>query len=121
MADLKSRLVAALEENLATEKRPRLPEGGRMLWDWFIDLHGGRTYHMAGPNPISYADMLAYCVLKRIPLPMPPHHLEIILAMDRAFLAFAVRKNQKPPDGVKAAPPVSKQKLSSKLFDAMFR
>lgn len=61
-----------------------------LLWNLFMEISGSRTYHAAGPHPISFAEIEAYCRLHRWPL--QPHHVATIRALDDAWLEHAVRK-----------------------------
>lgn len=114
MNKLQRLLCAALRDHLAGGK-PRPPEGGAPLWDAFLRLSAARSYHQFGANPISYAEVEAYTRLMNLPL--QPHHVLIIRAMDAVFLEhFAPGK--RAPDGVKAVPHRSPHALSPALFDA---
>ncbi|MFS8124204.1 hypothetical protein QD336_17430 [Rhizobium sp. BR 250] len=88
------------------------------MWKWFIDLNRTRTFHMAGPNPISFAEIDAYARVSGWPI--SERHVAIITAMDGAFLSHHAQQSSKKPDGVKMLPPVSKVPLSAGLLDAMF-
>ncbi|MBB3289912.1 MULTISPECIES: hypothetical protein [unclassified Rhizobium] len=114
---LKHHMVTALKESLVTRKRPRVPSGGALLWRWFLDLSRSRCYHMNGPNPITHAEIEAYCRLYRIA--MQPHHIAILRAMDDAYIdQLAVMRNQR--DGVKVLPHTATGKISAGLFDTLF-
>lgn len=115
MDRLKKHLCAAVTAALRGEKGSP-PEAGLLLWNAFQGLTATRTYHPAGPNPIQPSEIAAWCHLHRLPL--APRHVEILLAMDQAWLdhAYAAVKR---PEGVKALPPVSKTPLTAGLLDAM--
>lgn len=117
MADLKKLLVAALVEQLKTEKPVRIPAGGNLLWMWFNELSRSRTMHSAGANPITFRDILAYVAVRRLELAQ--HHIDILLAMDGAYLDHIRTAQARPPEGAKVLPPVSKRSISAGLFDAM--
>lgn len=51
-------------------------------------------------------------------MPLLPHHVDTILAMDAAWLD-QVYAQDRAPDGVKTLPPVSRQPLTSALLDAV--
>lgn len=91
------------------------PEPGRDLWNAFQCLSTTRTYHAAGPNPIQPTEILAWC--KITGLPLAPHHVDILLAMDQAWLERAYRKVA--PEGAKTLPPISKTPLTAGLLDAV--
>lgn len=104
--NLTRQLVQAMREHVSSGNPPRIPEAGRPLWQAFAALSGSRAYGAAGPNPISYREILAWCQLMRMPL--KPHHIEIIRAMDRAWL------NTEP-----CSKPVSRSGLTPALFDVL--
>lgn len=115
--NLKALLIAALKDQLASGSPSRLPAGGELLWQWFKDLSSTRTAHAAGANPISFAEMEAYFRLRRVS--PGEHHVDILLAMDAAFLRH-IHEGSKPlPEGVKTLPPISQRPLTAGLFDTM--
>jgi hypothetical protein len=113
---LQAQLCRAVEASIMGE-RAMPPEAGVPLWNAFHRLSAQRTFHAVGPNPIQPAEIAAFCALTGLPL--PPHHVSIILAMDRAWLEVAHRRTRPAPDGVKALPPVSRQPISAALLDAV--
>ncbi|KGE79601.1 hypothetical protein LW14_28360, partial [Rhizobium sp. H41] len=62
----------------------QVPAGGEMLWKWFMALHKTRQAGMAGPQAITYAEIMAYSHINR--LPIEPRHVAILIAMDQAYL-----------------------------------
>jgi hypothetical protein len=118
--NLKSLLCNELQRQLEAGRvtRVMLPAGGDLIWRWFIDLNKSRSRHTTGPNPITYAEIDAYSRLTRWPI--EPRHLEILMAMDRVFLAFSNRPAQQAPEGVKIASPISQVPISAGLLDALF-
>lgn len=110
-----SRQLCAAVTAALSGARVRPPEAGRPLWNAFQRLNATRTYHMAGPNPISFAEVEAFARLMRLPL--EPWHVTILMDMDAAWLAGAQRA--KVPEGVKTLPPVSQQPLSAALLDVV--
>ena len=92
-----------------------VPEPGRLLWQFFVDLSATRTYHMAGPHAISHAEICAWARLHRWPL--EPHHVAAIRAMDDAWLTATYAKGNK---GEKPAPRSSGQAINPGAFDAVF-
>lgn len=86
MTRLERQLTETLRKHLAGNP-VAVPEGGRLAWRWFTDLNAARSYGMAGPNPISYAEIEAYARLHRWPL--EPRHVDLITAMDGAWLDHA--------------------------------
>lgn len=81
---LSRQLVAAMAEHLKAKKRPQIPVAGVELWAAFITLSRTRSYSSFGPNPISYQEIEAWCRLHRMPL--EPHHIQIICALDQEWL-----------------------------------
>lgn len=110
---LEKLLVAALRASMAG-RATIVPEPGRLIWSWFVEISGTRTYHAAGPNPISHAEIEAWARLHRWPL--QPHHVALLRTLDAAWLdcAFAAAKN---PKAAKEKPSGA---LSAGAFDAFF-
>lgn len=115
MERLKRQLCAAVAAS-RPGGNPDVPESGRELWNAFQRLSSARTYHAGGPNPIQISEVAAWCQIMRLPL--EPRHVDILLAMDQAWLDRAYAKAQ-VPEGVKALPPVSKHALNAGLLDAI--
>ncbi len=111
-----SELKRQLEAKGAT--RPRIPVGGDLLWRWFMDLHRSRALHAAGPNPIAYAEIVAYAALMRWPI--EPRHVSILRAMDQTYLEASMMSQAAAPEGVKTLPPISSSPVTAGLVDAMF-
>lgn len=110
-------IVATLQKQLAGAK-VRLPPEASILWDAFSDLSQARTWHGHGANPISYPDIEAYCRIMRLPL--EPHHVKTLMAMDRVWLAHvSAQMVRGGKDGVKRLAPASKHKLTPQLMDAL--
>ncbi|MEQ1405636.1 hypothetical protein ABK249_11895 [Neorhizobium sp. Rsf11] len=119
MADLSKLLCDELQGQLsANSRKARIPAGGDILWQWFLDLNKTRTYHQAGPNPISHSEILAYSQLTGWSI--EPRHVAILRAMDAVWIEHAYSKREKAPEGVKALAPVSKHAITAGAFDAMF-
>ncbi len=114
-----SKLVCSeLERQLSTRNCvARPPAGSELLWRWFTELNLGRTFGVAGPNPLQYAEIEAYARISRWPI--EAHHVSIIMAMDSTYLEFHARR-QNTADGVKSLPPISTVPLSAGMLDAMF-
>ena len=117
-ARLRDQLIEALRDHLRSTRRPRVPEAGQVLWSAFIEINAARGFGQFGPIPIGFAEIEAWCRVTRTPL--APHHVEIIRAMDAAFVEhFAeAAKGDKTPEGVNKLPQRSAQALSPELFDA---
>ncbi len=58
------------------------------IWEAFHFLSAGRSVGFAGYEPISTAEMLAYCDMHRVPQVTRQRMLICIRAMDRAFLEY---------------------------------
>lgn len=118
---MKALIVSALRRHLAGGK-PVVPEAGVLLWNLFMEISASRTYHAAGPNPISYAEVEAYARLHRWPL--QSHHVAIIRAMDDAWLEHTYRKMQAGNchDGntFDSARYANAQPITAAGFDAVF-
>ena len=97
-------LVDALRDHLATGAAPSIPDAGKLIWQAFVALSRSRSYSSAGPNPINFQEIEAWCRLMRIPL--GPHHVEMICALDQAWL----RADEKPR---------VKGNLTASVFDAV--
>lgn len=91
----------------------RIPEAGRLLWAFFIEISETRTYHAGGPNPISHAEIDAWARLNRWPL--EPHHVAILREMDGAFLKHVYARTSG-----NAVPQSSGQAVNPAVFDAVF-
>jgi hypothetical protein len=89
-----------------------LPDGQALLWHAFVALSRTRRTGINGPEAISYAEVLAYCQLTRLPL--EPHHVETIMAIDWEWLSRATGAAL-VEQGSHPSPPISVA-----LFDAVF-
>jgi len=120
MSNLRELLCGELKRQLEAKAPtvPRIPAGGDLLFRWFVDLHQSRTYHAAGPNPISYAEILAYAQLARWPI--EPRHVGILRALDRTYLECQSRPKNEAPEGVKTLPSISSAPITAGLVDSMF-
>ena len=87
---------------------PVVPEGGGDLWRLFVALCAARPGTGYGPQPLALAEIETGARLYGLPL--QPHHVAVVQAMDRAFLSALA---------VKADPPgrVSTIKLTVDAFD----
>lgn len=111
-------LVASLRQSLSTGKAVSVPPGGSLIWEWFSDLSATRSWHMNGPNPISYAEIAAYGRL--MGWSIRPHHVAILQAMDNAFLTDFFAKRERASTGKKKPPLFSTKDMNPALFDAVF-
>ena len=107
MKRVEAQLCEALRATMSG-RRQRPPEAGLVVWNAFTQLARGRSYSGSGPNPISYAEIEAWARLMRIPL--EPHHVDLIVALDRTWLAHGSKPKTKAPAA----------ELTAGLFDARF-
>lgn len=94
----------------------RVPEAGRLLLSWFMALHRTRTYHQAGPNPITYGEIEAFARLSGTPL--RPIDVTGIKAVDEAWLKSALARMKAGDDPT--ASQAADRGVTPQLFDAMF-
>jgi len=91
---------------------PEVPWAGRRIWSIFLDLNATRTVGFA-PNPISLVEIESWSRLRREPI--RPFELEILQALDAAFLKAArVMSERKPEEPL--GPP-----MTPSLFRAVFK
>jgi hypothetical protein len=108
---MKPRRLKSLMVEAAGASKPLVPEAGRLVWSWFITLSNGRSYGF-GPNPVSLTDIKAFADLNRWPI--RADHIELIQAMDRAWLEKNAGNGKTP------TVPRGRQKITIAAFDAMF-
>ena len=118
-ADLLTALMVDIVGAAASGRKVKIPEAGRLVFDWFVELSNTRQVTPAGPAAITYAEIDAWSRLKRWPI--EPRHVDLILAMDRAWLEAAAAAAQRTnrQDG----PPLPtglEPNMSTALFDAVF-
>lgn len=63
---------------------PEKPALAEPVWAHFVAMHNRRENGMAGPQPLSYESILAWCNLYRIRLSF--WELEVIEALDATWL-----------------------------------
>lgn len=113
MARLEAQLVATLRETL--NRRPAaIPDAGAWLWNAFAALSATRSHHMAGPNPIAYAEIEAWSRLTRTPL--EPHHVEVLRELDETWLAHFTKETRSGKTPARS----SGQSITPAAFDAVF-
>lgn len=61
-----------------------LDDGIAYLWQWFVELHSGRTCSEFGQSPLSYSDIGSWCAMNSIRL--DTFELRAIKALDAAYL-----------------------------------
>lgn len=102
-------LPAILKRHLETGQAARVPDFGRIVWNAFAALSQARQWHSHGPQPISFPEVQAWASANRLPL--EPHHVEAIRALDAVWLEHA----RKP----KETPQPSGRGMTADLFDAL--
>lgn len=110
-------VIAALKAHLAGRKL-QIPDGGRIVWGWFLDLCRTRTSNGYGPNPISYVEIEAYARIHRWPL--APRHIDLIMAMDQVWMDHARQLAGGTGAGAAAGWKSSGQAATPEAFDAVF-
>lgn len=110
---LQRQLVRALEKHL-DGGRSTPPPGGAVLWRAFGDLSRARSCGAAGPNPISFPEIEAYCRLMRLPL--EPHQVQAVRAMDALWIERSYSRGAVPA-GTQTLPPRSEHALTPAMFD----
>lgn len=93
---------------------PIVPPAGHRVWAIFLALNAARGSSGFGPLPIGMQDMESYARLHRTPL--RPFEVEILEALDRAYLDAAIERRS---DGKRQE--VSSRPMSPELFDAVFQ
>lgn len=114
MFNLKKAMVLALADHLETGRPIALPACGVLIWQWFIDLHGARSWHMSGPNPIAFIEIAAYFALYGIP--PRPDRIEIIRALDQCW----IERTQGTGRQTGSEPTAEDRHISPAMFDAVF-
>lgn len=120
---LTEKLLAVLRWQLANPDMqpgpddPQVPLAGVRVWGIFLALHNARGGGF-GPAPITYQDIEAYAWVKREPV--RPFEVEIICALDRAYLEAVAEQREQTSGGTAKPHQVSSHPLSPQLFDAFF-
>ena len=115
MNRIERHLIHCMQQHLIGG-RAVIPEGGVLVWRWFLDLCRTRSSNGHGPNPISHAEIEAYARLQRWPL--EPRHIDLVLALDRVWLDH-MRGYQSA--GLAHQPTrISGQVITPEAFDAVF-
>ncbi|QUS39067.1 hypothetical protein RPMA_09645 [Tardiphaga alba] len=116
---LTERLCEVLRWHMAKPDRasdplaPDVPFAGERVWSIFLALNAARTGSGFGPNPITHPEIDAWSRLYREPV--WPFELDIIRALDGAFLKASLQKS-----GQADAPEVNLRPFSLDVFDAVF-
>lgn len=113
MRRLEQQLRAALRQHLAGG-RARPPEAGVLIWNAFDQMSRARSWHAHGPNPISFAEIAAWCSLMRMPL--EPAHIGMLRGMDSEWLSHTMAGVTGKGSAVSQ---VSSQPMTADIFDAL--
>ncbi|MGH6761362.1 MAG: phage tail assembly chaperone [Phyllobacterium sp.] len=111
-------MLKPVMSNRSNVQRFVLPEAGNLIWSWFIDLHQARSWHMNGPNPISYSEILTYSQLMRWQI--VPYEVTAICRLDQVFIDHFHDRQRIDNSGVKKIGPTPKGEMTPALFDAVF-
>ena len=95
MHRLEKQLVAALEDQIKHNREPNVPEAGILYWQIFCELSANRSFAPAGPNPIQFTELQAWCQVRRWPLEQA--HIDLILSMDAAFIKSVYSRQESKP------------------------
>ncbi|MBB4123282.1 phage tail assembly chaperone [Martelella radicis] len=109
-------VISALDQHFASGEVPVLPAGSELLWQWFCELSATRTWNANGPNPISFAEIIAYCRVTGWPISRV--HVDILQAMDAAWLKQVAAMQF--PEGNSRQNKQSRRTMTPGLFDAIF-
>lgn len=104
---LRRQLVAALVDHL-NGRKALPPVAGVGLWQVFGALSALRRWGPNGPDPIQPSEVAAWAGSRGVVLPV--HHLDILTAMDTAWLDHARTPEADRVSGV----------MTGAQFDAMF-
>lgn len=63
---------------------PPFPEMLAHQWEVFLSLHAGRSYGMAGGNPLTWEAIYAWCNLTRVML--SPWEVDLVKALDATWM-----------------------------------
>lgn len=77
----------------ALENGPEIPLCIEHIWEWFWQIHKGRSSGMSGPNPLTWSDLYAWASLTG--LQVRPIEFEIIKDIDSAYLKYIAEKQDK--------------------------
>ncbi|MEN6621493.1 MAG: hypothetical protein ABFD50_08100 [Smithella sp.] len=73
-----------------------IPVGFECFIDWFMELSAARSYHMSGPNPLSFADIISYKTLMGIDL--YDWQVRVLKQIDAVFLTVLSESGNKPKE-----------------------
>ena len=74
------------------EEAPEIPFYLTHVWDWFWQIHKGRTYGMSGPNPLTWTDIESWRNI--LDIQINPLEVELIKEIDSAYLEYLAKKHK---------------------------
>ena len=106
---LSEQLSIAVAASVTSGAVPPLPAGGALLWRAFVDISRGRVMGYHGAQRLQWSELEAW---QRLNGTLDRHHIDVLWAMDTAYLE-ALAKKQCGPGHISDAP------ISAGLFDAI--
>ena len=91
LAQVAKQLGKSLDDIEQSNSDALFPDIASYVWAAFLSLHDGRTYGMSGPNPISYAIIMAWCDLYGVEL--NPWEIDTIKALDNLWIKTTSEEN----------------------------
>lgn len=80
---------------------PDIPAALSHIWEWFCELSATRSGNGAGPNPISYSEVMAWALLTgRAP---SPRDVRAIMELDAAFFRELAEQDRRRDAAIKRA------------------
>ncbi len=74
-------------------EQQELPRVFWSVWEWFIKMHNKRTNNGYSPNPITYQEILAFCILEDLHL--SSSEIEMINKFDNIVLQQYAKEAKK--------------------------
>lgn len=75
------------------EESPEIPFYLEHIWQWFWQIHRGRTYGMSGPNPLTWTDIESWSNI--LQTEVRPIEVEIIKEIDSVYLEYTAEQKKK--------------------------
>ena len=72
---------------------PEIPFYLEHIWNWFWQIHQGRTQGMSGPNPLTWQDLYSWQNVLQIQV--RPFEFELIKEIDSTYLKYISDRQQK--------------------------
>ena len=103
----------------AGSPKPSVPDGGALIWSWFVELSNARSYGMHGAQALSFTEIESFG--RSMAIPLRPGHVRLLRKMDDAWIAAKNQRlaNHDRNKGLKHLPPASAHPISAALFDAV--